>query len=75
MFGDDTLAESSTALIMPASALAQPPKLIDRVALDGGTQFRVVVEVKPIMGPGDAGPAVLIAYAIALGGIVEQEDA
>src|SRR5690606_10492996 len=71
MFGADTLAQSSSALIVPGSSLPAVPVLTDRVSMDGGTTFRVVVEVKTILGPGDAAAPVVVAYAIALGGVVE----
>lgn len=73
LFGEDTLAQSSTAIGVPAGALTTAPTLIDRVSIDGGSTFRVVVEIRPVMGPGDAGAAVLVCYLVALGGIVEQE--
>lgn len=72
MFSDDTLAQSSTAILVPGGALTSAPKLIDRVALDGSL-FHVVVEIKTILGPGDSGPPVTIAYVVALGGIVEED--
>ena len=72
LFGDDTLAESSSAVIVPASLLSPAPLPLDRVSLDGGTTFRCVLEIKHVLGPGDGGPPVAVAYAVALGGVVEQ---
>lgn len=66
LFGDGTLQQAATAIVVPAGQLAIAPKVLDQAQVSPPNWLRVI-EVRELLGPGDAGSPVLIAYAAALG--------
>lgn len=66
MFSDATLQRSASAVVIPAAQLAVAPKLLDECQVQPN-EWLVVVEVRQLLGPGDAGSPVLIGYVAALG--------
>jgi hypothetical protein len=66
LFADATVAQASTAVIVPAGVLATDPKVLDQVAVRAGRWLRVL-EVKELLGPGDGGEPVLVAVVAAVG--------
>ena len=65
LFGDATLQQARTAVLAPPT-LTVVPALLAEVEVSTGRWLRVV-DVKELLGPGDAGSPVLIAYVAALG--------
>jgi len=66
MFSDSTVQQAMTAVVVPGAQLTTAPAMLDQVGVRAGTFYRVL-EIKEILGPGDAAEAVLIGYAVALG--------
>jgi hypothetical protein len=66
LFGEATLLQARTAVVVPAGALPWDPALLDQVEVVPGHWMRVI-DVKELFGPGDSGAPVLIAVVAALG--------
>lgn len=65
LFGESTLQQARSAvLLLPSAPFV--PAVLDQVEITPG-RWLGVVDVKEILGPGEGGPPVLIAYAAALG--------
>ena len=65
LFGDSTLQQARSAVIV-LPGVPFTPAMLDQVEITPG-RWLGVVDVKEILGPGEGGPPVLIAYAAALG--------
>jgi hypothetical protein len=66
LFGESTLLEARTAVVVLPGTLPWEPAMLDQVEVTPGRWLRVV-DVKELLGPGDAGSPVLIAFVAALG--------
>lgn len=65
LFGDETLQQARSAVVL-LPGVPFVPAVLDQVEITPG-RWLAVVDVKEILGPGENGPPVLIAYAAALG--------
>ena len=65
LFGEQTLQQARSAVVL-LPGVPFVPAMLDQVEITPG-RWLAVVDVKEILGPGENGPPVLIAYAAALG--------
>lgn len=65
LFGDTTLQQARSAVVL-LPGVPFVPQMLDQVEITPG-RWLGVVDVKEILGPGENGPPVLIAYVAALG--------
>ncbi len=65
LFGDTTLQQARSAVVL-LPGVPFVPAMLDQVEITPG-RWLGVVDVKEVLGPGENGPPVLIAYVAALG--------